>query len=321
MIKCAICGLGRIASTLEKDGKREKPATHAGAIAIHPEAQLVCGCDPSEEKRTAFSHDWKVAPERIYESLFQMLGNEKIDILHIASPPEAHFENIKEALSCDIPVIILEKPVADTIEATRKTAALISESSTIVMVNHERRFSLQYRHIKEVITSEKYGRFLSLNARLYMGRKRKLRDMLFDDGTHMIDLIHFLCGSELHISHVSKNQKVTHFYTSGFCGEVPVLFECASERDHLLFELDLSFETGRIRVGNGYYHEYESVPSPYYESFRSLMEQNVTFKRSEYFIQMFNEAVRLFRHRDANPVSSVEDGRKALEVIEKIVTF
>jgi hypothetical protein len=32
-IPAAIIGLGRIASLLEKDGRREKPCTHAGAIA------------------------------------------------------------------------------------------------------------------------------------------------------------------------------------------------------------------------------------------------------------------------------------------------
>jgi hypothetical protein len=39
----------------------------------------------------------------------------------------------------------------------------------------------------------------------------------------------------------------------------------------LVFELELSFETGRIRVGNGILKFENSVESPYYTGYRSLL--------------------------------------------------
>ena len=57
-IRCAIIGLGRIGSLLEDDQLREKPCTHAGAIAGSRDCVLVGGCDIKAERRTLFSRRW-----------------------------------------------------------------------------------------------------------------------------------------------------------------------------------------------------------------------------------------------------------------------
>jgi predicted dehydrogenase len=113
-IRCAIAGLGRIGSELESDSKREKPATHAGVIHRHPETFIAAGCDPDSSKREHFRAQWGV--NALYESLDDLLEQEKIDIVHIATPPETHLDLVRSAVQHGTQVIILEKPVASSLE-------------------------------------------------------------------------------------------------------------------------------------------------------------------------------------------------------------
>lgn len=315
MIKCAIIGLGRIGSTLEDDAKREKPASHAGCISNNSETVLEAGCDVDTEKCSNFRKRWNC--NSVYNSPDEMLTNHNIDILHIATPPETHLEIIKKALNAEIPVIILEKPVAHTKEQAIQIADLCRLSSSKVIVNHERRYSLQYRRVHNVISNNIYGKLLSINTKLYMGRTRKIPSILYDDGTHMIDLINFLTQSKMEISNVSAEEFT--LITSAKSNRIPIVIECGRGRDHLVFELDFSFETGRIIAGNGVYREYESKESPYYENFRSLIQNNISFKKTGYFREMFKDAVACYKEKNRIPVSGISDGFDSIDIIDKII--
>lgn len=317
-IRCAIAGLGRIGSQLETDQKREKPASHAGVINHHQETIICAGCDPDREKQQLFKKSWGV--DALYDNIESMLQNEHIDILHIATPPDTHLTLVIAAIQENIPVIILEKPVASTMDEAQQLLTLQKENSAVIIVNHERRYSLQYQRVKEIIDTGYFGRLISIHARLYMGRKRSIRSMFIDDGTHMIDLINFLTGIRLH---PISSQRFYNNSTLALCAksnETLVTMELGALRDHLVFELDLSFECGRVQVGNGYYHEYESITSPYYENYRSLKKRDLSFDHSYYFQNMFKEAVTIFKH-GGTPTSSVADGVAALEIIDHILNL
>jgi len=69
-IKAAGVGLGRIASLLEEDARREKPCTHAGAIAVNKDCALSGGCDIDEERRGLFAQRWGVP---VYSDAAEMI--------------------------------------------------------------------------------------------------------------------------------------------------------------------------------------------------------------------------------------------------------
>ncbi|MDC7124006.1 MAG: Gfo/Idh/MocA family oxidoreductase [Spirochaetales bacterium] len=319
MINCAIIGLGRVASEFEKDTKREKPASHAGAIAEHSECRIVAGCDIDKEKCESFGDYWSC--DNLYQDYEVMLSVQNIDILHIATPPDTHKQMVVYAVEAGIPVIVLEKPVSDNIEEAQFLREFIKGKKTKIIVNHERRYSLPYLRVKEVIKSKTYGSLLAIQAKLYIGRTQKLPSMLYNDGTHMVDLIHFLTDSRMNIETCFTSDDNNFIFACGYSGKVPVVFEAARNRDYLVFELDLTFESGRIVVGNGFYHEYQSKESPYYEQFRSLIENDYSFEKTEYFKRMFDDAVKCFNKNDKLPVSSLSDGVDTLEVIEDILQY
>ena len=207
-IKAAIVGLGRIASLLEDDERREKPCTHAGAIRDNPGCTLAAGCDLSEERRRLFAGRWEVP---VFSDASEMIRAVNPQILVIATHPDSHLEYCRLANKMLIPVVICEKPLAGTLGDARKIASFAKQSSiakqsssraasqgkTTIIVNHERRYSEDYIKAKSIISSGKLGKLLSVRSVLYMGKTQKLLDVFWHDGTHLVDAIMYLTGMRL----------------------------------------------------------------------------------------------------------------------------
>jgi predicted dehydrogenase len=318
-IRCAIVGLGRIGSLLEKDTLREKPATHAGVIAQNPDCVVVGGCDIDNTRQALFSSTWNC--NRVYSDVVSMLEETKPDILHIATPVETHLDIVIKAVSSGIKAIVCEKPLAENERNASIIAKFHSSGRTRIIVNHERRYSKDYRMVKDHIKKMDFGMLLSLSAKLYMGKYRKVNDILLDDGTHLIDIINFLTDAELKKAGLEKIYKKNQesLWITANAGDIPAHIEVASGRDHVVFELDLSFSEGRIRVGNGVYEEYASGPSPFYEGMRSLIKNDVQRPfPTGYFSNMMADAVECVRHKNREPVSSASDGCRAIAFIDHV---
>lgn len=88
IIRAAVVGLGRIAWTLEDDPKRDHPCTHAGALAQLPGVELVAGAARSEKSAKAFQERFHT--KKAYTDYLEMVREEKIDIVGVATNPETH---------------------------------------------------------------------------------------------------------------------------------------------------------------------------------------------------------------------------------------
>jgi len=319
-LSCVIAGLGRIGSTLQKDTLREKPASHAGAIAENPHTILAAGADPSEEHRREFQADW--GSVQVYDDAEEMVRNERPDILHIASWTDTHPVLLEMGFHHRIPVIVCEKPLANSLADISPVMELAKSKSTRVIVNHERRFSRDYQSIKRVIRNSALGRLLSLNSRLYMDRNKSGRETILHDGTHMIDIMRFLCDADIDIQQTLGNPEKPggNLLIIARIGETAVTIDISGSRDHLVFELDLSFTSGRIRIGNGTYEIWESEKSPYYSGFRSLARKKSGWNcATGYFSRMISHAVSLRLNPRQKSESSLEDGYMALKTINRIL--
>jgi hypothetical protein len=102
---------------------------------------------------------------------------------------------------------------------------------------------------------------------------------------------------------------------------IPVAIEVGSQRDHLVFEVELNFSSGRIRVGNGVYSFERSGESPHYEGYRSLLPDEEAPPRPEktgYFSGMVADAVRCVREPAHMPLSSAEDALEVMKFIRSV---
>lgn len=317
-IRCAVVGLGRIGSILEDDALREKPCTHAGAIAALRVCVLAGGADTDPERRKLFAERWNC--RAVYADAEEMLKSVQPDILHIATHPDSHLLYARLAAKYGVPVAVCEKPLADTLEDARKIARLHEDGKITILTNHERRYSADYIQARSRVRSGCLGELLSVTAKLYFGKTRRLESQLLHDGTHLADAICFLAGGYLEKPRVYGNlgkKAGTAFIGARVKGSgIPVLIESGAQRDYLAFEIDLAFGSGRLRIGNGLYEEYESRVSPYYEGFRSLIKKETKpFGETGYFVSMMKDAAACVRDPERIPVSGAADGYEALRFI------
>jgi predicted dehydrogenase len=318
-IPVGFVGLGRIASLLEDDPLREKPATHAGAVAHSPRCFIAGGTDTVDERRSLFARRWD-AP--VFTDVYKMVQSVAPEILVIATHPESHLYYLRAARRLKIPVVICEKPIAPGYHAGKKMVALERSGDIRVVVNHERRFSRDYILAGQAVAAGTFGKLLAMQGRLFFGGRSRHDRVFLHDGTHMVDALHFLAGDRLHL-----HRKVGRYRSSSSSvflhgttqrDRIPVVMEIGAERKYLHFEITLSFEDGEIRLGNGIFQWFRGRQSPYYSSYRSLMELHRSPPRpTGYFSGMVEEAVRLVDDPRAVSKSSLEDGLAAMKVITK----
>jgi predicted dehydrogenase len=249
-------------------------------------------------------------------------------------------------------VAVCEKPLADTLAASRNIAALTgqkvpasvrggprSSAGFRVLVNHERRYSADYLGAKAILEAGRLGPLISVRGVLYMGKGRRLIDVLWHDGTHLADAVMFLTGCTLRQVQSWGDSLKGREGTAYLAGTLlpsrdgvpgtrrgrekgrgfPWLLEVGARRDHLVFEIEFSCEKGRLRIGNGVYEVWESADCPYAEGFRSLIPSPDRFDgRTGYFSNMIADAVNCVRNPSLRPRSSAEDGLKVIEYLDAV---
>jgi predicted dehydrogenase len=304
---------------LENDRLREKPCTHAGAIRDSEECLLVGGCDTDPRRCEEFSDAYGGTP--VYTRLTELIEETAPDILHIATPTETHFDVMEAALSSEIKLLVCEKPLVEHSRAALKVANWQRQGRMRILLNHERRYSRDYLRAKRRISDKSLGEILSVSASLYTGGSAAVNAVLLHDGTHLIDIIQFLTGSDLNLISVyhSRKGRAGTLVITASSGTVPVTLIIGSQRRYIQFEVDISFDGGRIRIGNGLYEEYRDLQSPFYEKMRSLGRTGSRRpKITGYFSNMLADAVRCFRSRSSLPRSSAEEGLSVLRFIDAV---
>ncbi|MDR0474801.1 MAG: Gfo/Idh/MocA family oxidoreductase, partial [Treponema sp.] len=322
------------------------------------------GCDTDEERRRLFAEKWQ-AP--VYADAAEMIRLHKPQILVIATHPDSHYHYCRLASEMGVPLLICEKPLADNIGEARKIAILVKHSTRkaigqdahsanrrrlTIITNHERRYSQDYIKAKAILEQKKLGTLLSVRANLYMGKNKRLLDVFWHDGTHLVDAIMFLTGAairhrrrwgvslnvcsgtawlegELHREksrppiplalEIGTGRDPSNPQDYSAPAPIPVLIEIGAGRDHLVFEMEFSCEKGRLRIGNGVFEVWESAPSPYAEKFRSLKRTEETFEGpTGYFANMVEDALACVNDPQKLPHSSAVDGLRVIEYLHSV---
>lgn len=121
---------------------------HAQSIATNPEAELVAIVAPSEASRAAAA---KAHPQaKIFADHRAMLAATTLDIVDIVTPSHTHLEIARDALEAGCH-LLLEKPMALTVEDCQAMVRLAAEKGLRLAVGHELRLSSQWGEIKRII--------------------------------------------------------------------------------------------------------------------------------------------------------------------------
>lgn len=183
--RAVLVGLGNIAWKLGRDGRSGASLSHAAALQLNPQTDLVGGYSDTQADRGEFTTVFDVPAFSCLES---MLDSLKPDIVSICSPTEFHFQQTEICLQKLVPMLWLEKPPAQSARQCLLLEELRERSSSNlkVLVNFQRRYTESYYNLKKLLEDGSYGKVLLGEVTYSRG--------LVTNGSHMLDMIFFLFG-------------------------------------------------------------------------------------------------------------------------------
>jgi len=157
---------------------------------------------------------------RAVETEDELIYDDRIDIVDICSPNIYHYETLKKALTAGKHVYC-EKPLCVTASEAYEIAELADKKGVIAQIVFNNRFLAPIMRAKEIISEGRIGNIVSFrcsylhssasdvnkNAGWKQDRSVCGGGVLFDLGSHAIDLIYYLCGN---FSSVSGRSQIYH---------------------------------------------------------------------------------------------------------------
>ncbi len=145
-----------------------------------------------------------------YPDLDAALADATVDVIHVTSPNQFHYPQVKQILAADRHVIC-EKPLAVTSDESRELVALANASDRISAVNFNIRFYPLNQHARQMVSQGELGDVRLItghyfqdwllldtdwNWRLEPDKGGTLR-AVGDIGSHWIDLTSFISGQRV----------------------------------------------------------------------------------------------------------------------------
>lgn len=183
----------------------------------------------------------------VYQSLDEILTDEEVSLVLVATPNEAHHPltikllNAKKNVLCEKPAAMNSKELDEMIECANR-------NHVVFTVNQNRRYDSDFLTAKKVIEDAQFGEVFHLESKVYGSRgipgdwrtlKKHGGGMIFDWGIHLVDQILQISKFEL---------KSLYAQTTYVTGE-----ECDDG-----FRVMFTFQNGAtalVEVGTTYFYE------------------------------------------------------------------
>lgn len=310
-VRVGIVGAGPIG------GLGRRTDSHAGAYRRCEDADLVAIAEINPQRLRQFGEEWDIAPEHRYTSAQAMYQQANLDIVSVATHNLHHHGPVIEAAEAGIKVIMVEKPMAISVELGRKMIEACDRAGSRLIVEHSRRFLPIYRKLKGMVDEGAVGRLKTINI-------EGCRPLLHN-GTHAVDLaLYFTPSTPIRVSGYLNDEAHADPGGGGMivCEGGPVIFiNCVAERREWMDNAVLAGTGGRLQFSERrgiweYGPLLDAAGEPYgagYD-FHPIPDMPLGFEREGYFYWAARESIDCLRE-DRESISSGRDGLKTLEVI------
>lgn len=165
---------------------------HAPFIKRNPNFELKSILERSKSKSKELYPNTTIV--RDFDELLQ---DNDLDVIVVNSPTYLHFEMAKQAL-LSAKHVVLEKPMAATIEESQELLTLAKEKELMLAVYHNKRFEGGFKTVQKIIETQAFGELLNSKFTVHryrpeIGPKAWKEEnypgagILYDIGSHLID--------------------------------------------------------------------------------------------------------------------------------------
>jgi phthalate 4,5-cis-dihydrodiol dehydrogenase len=189
-LRIGVAGLGRAFSLM------------VPAFTLDPRVALVAGADPRPEARSRFQADFG-APA--FDSVEQLVAQAGVDVVYVATPHQFHAAHAIAAAAAGKHVLV-EKPMALSLEECRAMIAAARKSGVHLIVGHSHSFDAPILHARKLVESGRFGAVrmvTALNYTDFLYRPRRPEELdtaagggaVFNQAAHQVDIVRLLAGS------------------------------------------------------------------------------------------------------------------------------
>lgn len=241
--RAAIVGCGRIGSDCGHTATgSSRLISHAAAYQSSPAAELVALCDVDEGRLARAGARYRVP--RLYRDYRELLDRERPDLVSICTPAQDHARVLSEVLEHGAARgVLLEKPLATSMDAALDAVARVKRSRAVVAVNYTRRFVPAYQGLVSQVRSGGLGRIQHVSGLYGKG--------IFNNGTHLLDLVRWMFGepSSLTVAAVrAPGDDPTLDLHLEWPDGIVMSLHGTDAAAYNVFELDIVGTAGRVRV-------------------------------------------------------------------------
>jgi len=180
------------------------------AISLIDEVQVTALMDVDEKRAKALATEYGIS--KTYTDPQHICEDKNIDAVYIASPPNAHFSQVRQAAE-NGKAILCEKPMAPTLLETRAIVDVCEKEDVLLMIALTSRFAQSHIKVKELIQAGYIGEPVLVKIEYFYSittidgpsftinqfrlQKNRGGGALLDIGVHAFDLIHYLLDGEI----------------------------------------------------------------------------------------------------------------------------
>lgn len=189
ILRFGVIGLGRAGSGM------------LAAMSKHPDIHASAAADLHQQHLDRFQEDFGGLA---FGSVEAMCESPEVDAVYIATPHEYHAEHVTLAAERGKHVIV-EKPMALTLEECDRMIAAADEAGVVLIVGHTASFNPGVQKMRQMVTSGEVGRLGMISATAYtdfLYRPRRPEELdtslgggiMYNQVPHQVDAARFLAG-------------------------------------------------------------------------------------------------------------------------------
>lgn len=293
------------------EGRSGPVRTHARAILAHADARLVALCDLDRARVDEAGNAWGVASR--FVSFDELLRSRRFDVVSLATATASREAPIRAIVAAGTPALLCEKPLAESWQEALAVAALLRGSDTRTIVNFWRRFD---PWLGPKLGELRQGSLGSLVRGVVTYGKG-----FNNNGSHAIDLLQAVAGN---VTQVTTRRAIDDgrdadptFDVDLQIDDATVGFVATDHRRYSVFEIDLLFERGRLRLADGLGRLFTPRADAVFSGYTSLAcTEERPLDPGAAFVAAARQALDLSRDPLVLPTASVADALRALAVVE-----
>jgi predicted dehydrogenase len=302
-IRAAVVGAGRLGGL------------HASKYAALPGVRVTHVVDVDAARAAQVASLYGAASMTDYREL-----DKQVDVVTVASPGVTHFAIASHLLGagCDV---LLEKPMAATVEDARALTTLAERGDRILQIGHLERFNPVVNHLRSILNQP---RFVECHRLAPFTERGTDVDVVLDLMVHDLDVLMSLTGAEatsveaLGVAVLTDQIDVANArirFSNGMIANMNTSRVAPRrERKIRFFQHDayisVDYEARRIQV-------YRKSPPPAGTTFPVISAEQIDLGEADPLADEVAAFIASVRGR-STPAVTARDGLKAIELIERI---